>query len=49
VEGRLRGEEITFTAGATSYRGRVQDQDMHVSATAGGRSIEWHARPVLRR
>jgi hypothetical protein len=48
VEGRLRGEEITFTVGATTYRGRVRDQDMHVSATDGGRPVEWHARPAPR-
>ena len=49
VEGRLRGEEITFTAGTTTYRGRVHGQDMHVSAVADGRPVEWHARPVPRR
>lgn len=46
VEGRLRGEAITFTAGPATYRGRVQDQDMHVSATDGSQPVEWHARPV---
>jgi len=48
VEGRLRGEEITFTAGTTIYHGRVHGQGMHVG-TAGERALEWDARPVLNR
>lgn len=32
--GRLRGDEITFTAGATDYTGRVQGNTMR--GTAGG-------------
>ena len=49
VDGRLRGEEITFTAGTTTYRGRVHLQDMHVTATVDGKPIEWRARPVSSR
>ena len=49
VEGRLRGEEITFTVGTTTYHGRVHGDDLHVSATVDDKRIEWHARPVVGR
>ena len=49
LEGRLRGEEITFTAGTTTYRGQVHGDDLHVSATVDDKRIEWHARPVVGR
>jgi SAM-dependent methyltransferase len=42
--GRLRGEEISFTAGGADYRGRVDGQRMHVSAIVNGQPVEWTAR-----
>jgi SAM-dependent methyltransferase len=48
VEGRLRGEEISFTAGAATYQGRVRDGVMRVSATIDGKRVEWAARPAPR-
>ncbi len=47
--GRLRGEEISFTVGATTYRGRVDGYQMRVNATVGGKLVEWTARPAPRR
>lgn len=46
--GRLRGEEITFTAGGIAYAGRVSGTRMRVRATMDGRPVEWtaHAAPV---
>jgi len=46
--GRLRGEEIAFTVGATTYRGRVDGDRMRVSAKVEGKLVEWTARPALR-
>jgi methyltransferase family protein len=49
--GRLRGEEISFTVGTSRYTGRVAGNRMRVSATVDGQVIEWTAtaRPTLRR
>jgi SAM-dependent methyltransferase len=49
--GRLRGEEISFTVGNATYTGRVEANRMRVSATVDGRVIEWTgvAQPTLRR
>ena len=41
--GRLRGEEISFTAGKAAYTGRVDGSLMRVSAIVDGRVIEWTA------
>jgi hypothetical protein len=41
--GHLRGDEIFFTVGNTSYAGRVDGSRMRVSATVDGRVIEWTA------
>lgn len=49
IEGRLRGEAITFTAGPAVYHGTVHDAVMRVSATVDGRSVQWTARPAPRR
>jgi hypothetical protein len=46
--GRLRGDEISFDAGAVTYRGRVDDQQMRLGATVDGRRLEWRARRVQR-
>ena len=49
--GRLRGEEISFTVGKSTYTGRVEGNRMRVSATVDGQVIEWTATalPTLRR
>ena len=49
--GRLRGEEISFTVGKSTYTGRVEGNRMRVSATVDGQAIEWTATalPTLRR
>jgi len=47
--GRLRGEEISFAIGSTTYRGRVEGYRLRVSATVDGRVVEWTARPAPRR
>lgn len=44
--GRLRGTEMSFTVGTTTYRGRVDGYQMRVSATVDGRLVEWTARPA---
>ena len=49
IEGKLRGEEITFTAGPATYSGRVRDAVMRVSAMVDGKLVEWAARPEPRR
>ena len=48
--GRLRGEEISFTVGRSTYTGRVERNRMRVSATVAGHVIEWTATalPTLR-
>lgn len=48
--GRIRGDEITFTVGATSYTGRVDDDyRMRLSGSGGGRAVEWTVQPAPRR
>jgi hypothetical protein len=46
--GRLNGQEISSRIGTTTYRGRVDGDQMRVSATVDGRLVEWTARPVRR-
>jgi len=43
ADGRLRGDEITFTAGGATYTGRVQDFRMTVKSVVDGRAVEWTA------
>ena len=47
--GRLSGQEISFTVGTTTYRGRVDGDRMRMSATVDGKLVEWTARPAPRR
>ena len=49
--GRLRGEEISFTVGRTTYTGRVDGNRMRVGATVDGQATRWTATalPTLRR
>jgi SAM-dependent methyltransferase len=43
AKGRLRGDEITFTAGAAQYRGRVQGDVMQGTRVKNGREAPWRA------
>jgi hypothetical protein len=47
-DGRLRGEEISFTAGGVSYRGRVDYDRIHLNAEIDGEPVEWTIRPLPR-
>jgi hypothetical protein len=49
--GRMRGDEISFTVGKTTYTGRVERNRMRVRATVDGKAIEWTAaaQPTLGR
>jgi hypothetical protein len=42
IRGRLRGSDITFTAGATTYTGRVDGATMR-GTMSGGQTGEWTA------
>jgi SAM-dependent methyltransferase len=41
--GKLRGDEISFTVGTTEYTGRVSGNSMEGTATAGGAKTGWRA------
>ena len=43
TDGRLRGEEISFTAGNTKYIGRVNGTTIEGTATTGATSAKWRA------
>jgi hypothetical protein len=43
VDGRLRGEQITFTAGGTKYTGKVNGTAMEGTATTNTGSTKWTA------
>ena len=50
ANGRIRGEEISFTVRSTSYQGRLDDDyRMHLSGTGDGKTVEWTAQPAPRR
>jgi len=49
VIGRLRGEELTLTAGATEYRGRVVGTRIEGIATTEGKATSWTARRWTRK
>lgn len=44
--GRLRGSEISFSAGGVAYQGRVEGTRLRVHTTIDGRAVEWTARPA---
>ena len=46
AEGKLRGEEISFTAGAAQYVGRVSGNTMQGTYTSGGTTGTWTATRV---
>jgi precorrin-6B methylase 2 len=43
INGRLRGDEIRFTAGPASYTGKVNGDSIEGTVTAGGQSSKWTA------
>ena len=43
TKGRLNGEAITFTAGNTLYKGRVNGNVMEGTSIAGGKEAPWRA------
>jgi len=47
--GRLRGEELSFTIGTATHRGRVNGYRMRMSATVDRKLVEWTAWPAPRR
>jgi SAM-dependent methyltransferase len=46
VTGRLRGDQITFTAGGTEYTGRVADDSMEGAVKANATNGNWSATRV---
>ena len=48
-DGRLRGPELSFTAGGVAYRGRVDRDRIHLTASVDGKSMAWTARFAPRR
>jgi SAM-dependent methyltransferase len=49
ANGRMRGDEIAFTAAGVNYRGRVEGDRMRLSATVDGKPVEWMVRAAPRR
>ena len=47
--GRLRGSEISFTVGDVQYQGEVRGYQMRMSASAGGKRVQWLAQPAPKR
>lgn len=43
TEGRLRGTEITFTAGGIVYTGTVAEETIKGTFTSNGKKVEWKA------
>lgn len=43
ANGRLRGDQITFTAGRARYGGRVSGNAIEGTVTEGGRTVKWTA------
>ncbi len=42
--GRLRGDEISFSVRSTAYTGRVDGQRMRLTAIVDGKPVDWTAR-----
>ena len=49
TNGRLRGDEISFTAGAAQYNGRVTGDTIEARVVSGGSTSKWRAMRVNRR
>ena len=43
MNGKLRGNDITFTAGGAQYAGRVSGNAIEGTIKAGGKTSEWRA------
>jgi hypothetical protein len=43
ANGKLSGEQVTFTAGGTEYAGRVSGSAMEGTAKSGGTEAKWQA------
>jgi precorrin-6B methylase 2 len=43
ANGKMRGEQISFTAGAAQYTGRVNGSRIEGTMTAGGKTTPWQA------
>jgi SAM-dependent methyltransferase len=43
ADGRIRGDEMSFTAGGARYTGRVDATTIRGTMTAGGKTTEWQA------
>jgi hypothetical protein len=43
IDGRMRGEEISFRAGTTQYTGRVSGNSIQGTMTGGGKTAAWSA------
>ena len=46
--GRLRGDQITFSAGDVQYTGRVNNDTIEGTVTSGGRTTNWQASRIRR-
>ena len=46
ANGRLRGDQITFSSGGAEYSGRVNGDTIEGVITSGGKSTEWRATRV---
>ena len=44
ANGKLRGDEISFVAAGSEYRGRVRDKTMEGTLKSGGNNATWSAR-----
>jgi hypothetical protein len=47
AEGKLDGDKISFTVGATRYVGRVNGTIMEGTNTSGGKTVKWSATRVV--
>ena len=43
TNGKLRGEKITFTAGASQYSGSVNGNRIEGTVASSGRTVNWQA------
>jgi hypothetical protein len=48
VNGRLRGDQITFEAGGAKYTGRVNGETIQGTLTSGGNTTNWQASRTAR-
>jgi hypothetical protein len=48
TNGKLRGDEITFTAGGTQFTGRVTGKTIEGTSRSGGKETKWQATAAAR-